>query len=319
MYKFVLPQTSIDGPAVWTNNGDRLSPPAVDIAWTGTDSAHPLHYMWSHDGVQFRSDVTMSETSIAGPAVLSGGNINDIIAWTGTDPGHRLNLKCVRGCDASLPKLTLPETSFAGPALARFTGLGMVLAWAGTDANHSLNVLPIGMSGSSGHVTWVVGQKTTLWQLSSIAKPSLTSTADLSKLVLSFTQPNGRIAFATSTDGVHWTSPSTSPLPEWSNAAPQMFAATTTPSYYLTWIGVDPAHSLNIQYTTSFPNWPAASAKAVLPESAIGGPSVGYIGRVSLGPSIPEPGPGTEVLVAWTGTDSLHHLNVAVVLVPQLG
>jgi hypothetical protein len=39
----------------------------------------------------------------------------------------------------------------------------------------------------------------------------------------------------------------------------------------------------------------------LLPETAFGGPKIGYVGVYR------------QVIVAWSGTDPLHHLNVAVV------
>jgi hypothetical protein len=82
-----------------------------------------------------------------------------------------------------------------------------------------------------------------------------------------------------------------------------MFSAATNnlPRYFVTWRGTNAAHSVNVQYTESFPSWPIDNSKGILPESAFGGPMIGYVGV------------SRRVIVAWAGTDPLHHLNVAVV------
>lgn len=66
---------------------------------------------------------------------------------------------------------------------------------------------------------------------------------------------------------------------------------------HVAWTGTDPAHRVNVQYTTHFPAWPyPESTKATLGETAIGGLQMGY-----------RSGP----VVFWTGTDAAHHLNLA--------
>ena len=96
--KTILHETSIDSPAFWTDNctGPCL-PPLYFLAWTGTDAAHHVNYVAPAIAT---TKVTMPETSIAHPAAVSGGDLNDIIAWTGTDSLHHLNIECVRGCGA---------------------------------------------------------------------------------------------------------------------------------------------------------------------------------------------------------------------------
>jgi hypothetical protein len=79
--------------------------------------------------------------------------------------------------------------------------------------------------------------------------------------------------------------------------------AVNMPVHWLAWTGTDSARHLNVQYTESFPSWFNANSKTTFAELALGGPALGYIG---------EPG---RLLVAWTGTDPAHHLNVAVVVV----
>ena len=77
------------------------------------------------------------------------------------------------------------------------------------------------------------------------------------------------------------------------------------PTHWLAWTGTgrDTAHHLNVQYTESFPNWPTDNSKTTFGETDLGAPALGYIGQLR------------HMLVAWTGTDSAHHLNVADVYV----
>ncbi len=303
--KTVLSETSIDGPAFWTGNGfGPAVPPVYFLAWTGTDPAHHVNYV--APGL-ISPKVTMRETSIAHPAAVSGGNIDSIVAWTGTDATHHLNIECVVACDVvTKVKLTLNQTSNAGPALFRSSSSGLLLAWTGTDANHSLNVLHLGIEGTAGHVHWVLGTHVILRQYSSIAGPSLAEFAN-NLLVLSFILSSGQIGFATSSDGgVRWTTPSTSPLPRLSAATPDMFGSFNAPNDWLTWTGVDSLHHVNVQYTTSFPSWPSAGTRAVLPETALGGPVMGFEQTSSF---------TGQFVVAWTGTDAAHHINIAVIAV----
>ncbi len=294
--KVTLGNTSIDGPALWTSATG--STRAV-IAWTGTDAAHRLNYMTSGDGLTFTNKHILNETSPFRPtiaAVSSDTNPSIELAWTGTDAAHHVNL--LSGTPGlGFTKATLRETSFTAPSLA-LNGGTVYLAWAGTDANHSLNVVPILWRGGLS-----IGDKVTLPQFSSISRPNIAFDPNDNTLILSYAAQSGRISFATSTDGIHWTVPASSPLMEWSAVGPSMvgFDSNNMPRHFLAWRGIDPAHSLNVQYTEGFPGWPLQDTKATLNETAFGGPALGWVGV------------SRQVLVAWTGTDAAHHLNVAVI------
>lgn len=294
--KVTLADTSIDGPALWTSPTGAVR---AAIAWTGTDAVHHLNIMYSSDGVHYRDKYVLGETSLFRPAVVmvsSDAGASVLMAWVGTDAYHSLNvLSGVPG--RGYVKVTLRETSFTAPSLA-INGGTVYLAWAGTDSNHSINVLPLIWRGGLG-----AGTKTTLWQFSSVARPSIMFDPNASKLILSWTAPTNRIAFATSADGVKWTIPGSSPIREWSDVGPYMAGVATNnmPRYFLTWRGLDARHSVNVQYTESFPSWPLDDSKGILPESAYGGPVTGFVGTYR------------QVIVAWTGMDSAHHLNIGVV------
>jgi hypothetical protein len=294
--KVTLADTSIDGPALWTSPSG--STRAI-IAWTGTDASHRLNYLTSSNGLTFTNRHILSETSLWRPAIAAVSvdpNPTVEIAWTGTDELHHVNL--LSGVPGQgYTKVTLHEISFTAPALA-INGGTVYLSWAGTDPNHSINVVPVLWRGGLS-----VGTKVTLPQFSSISRPNLAFDPNANQLLLSYTSPSGRINFATSPDGIHWSVPSTSPLLEWSDVSPTMmsFAANNMPRYFVAWRGVDGAHSLNVQYTESFPRWPLDDSKATLHEACFGGPTLGFVGT------------SRQVLVAWTGLDAAHHLNMAVI------
>lgn len=198
---------------------------------------------------------------------------------------------------AEQSKVVLGDTSFTSPALARF-GNRFLLAWAGTDAQHSLNVLPFNLTTSGSG--FQLGTKSILRQFSSVSEPSLALNPQNNQLLLSWSAatPADQLAFATSSDGVGWSSAQT--LNETSAVGPDGFAvaATGMPAYWMAWTSADPAHSVNVRFTQSFPQWPLSN-KTTLSETALGGPVLGYMGDIG------------QTLLAWTGTDAAHHLNIA--------
>ena len=323
--KVTLADTSIDGPALWS--GPRGVPPygtwAV-LAWTGTDPAHHLNVMTSTDGIHYGNKRVLNETSFARPAVtVTDGRM--VVAWTGTDAHHSLNiLYDVYG--ARPKKLTLwDENSFAAPAIQPAGYL--VLAWAGTDANHTLNTLRIDTAAGLKRDV-----KLTLPALyNSKVGPGLGSdhtgvqfTEELAPLLLTwaYRTPVNRMDALVSFYGVKWyTVPEMfavafpnqqqahPPQPrEWSDATPsiQAFVSASpggrpTPLTVWAWRGIDPAHSVNVQIDTLSLN--GSPQKVTLAETALGGPAVGEKPSSSATPG--------EFLVAWTGTDPAHHLNIA--------
>lgn len=301
-----LNELSIDGPTLWQPNsrsGPQIGRGLV-LAWTGTDNR--LNTMERFSGLTFTNKHIYNETSPFRPAVTVVPDGGVALAWLGTNPGHSLNVLCAAQCGSTGKPLKLTlwnETSFTAPALA-YNGGNLWLAWTGTDANHSLNVLPINFQ------TFKVGTKTILRQFSSISRPSLMPDPNTQGtlpqgLVLSWAagSPLHRIRFATSTDGVHWTQPSSSPLAEWTAVGPCLLplGVNNFPRYFLAWRGTDPNHSVNVQYTEGFPNWPMDNSKTTFNKQALGGPA--------LADSLA----GNQIVLAWTGVDTLHHINVALV------
>ncbi len=310
--KVKLNETSKDGPALWSQQGPSapVGPMAV-LAWTGTDGR--LNFIFSNDGVSFFGKTTLNETSFVRPAVVRGTGEGGLVApvalaWTGADAGHHLNvLYDVPG--ATPLKLTVANNnSFTSPALEWLsqtdTNKTLLLAWAGTDGNHSLNLLPISITSHG----IVAGTKTTLRNFHSLGQPALirdTSSTSQTRFFLSWSDlTSQRIVWATSPDGTSWTQQPT--FHETSGAAPSMMGLIEqldhVPSYWLGWTGTDTAHHVNVLYASNgFSNWTTTFVKAILPETAVGGTVIGFV----LSP------PDQQILVAWTGTDTLHHLNVA--------
>lgn len=302
--KSMLPQTSIDGPALWTSPSGTIR---GAIVYTGTDATHHLNVMTSTDGIHYGDRQILNETSFVRPALVRFGSSatdNIALAWTGTDTNRSLNVLVGRP-GFGFTKMTLwHDNSFTAPSLA-LNGAELYLAWAGTDANHSLNV---------AHIVWRGGMSidhsVTLWNLHAASRPSLTYDPNSSQLLLSWTAlGTNRIALATSTDGAYFTVASASPLAEWSYSGPSMvgFPVNNMPRHFLAWTGTDTYRCLNVQFTESFPKWgdTGATKSTFWSEWAMGGPALGYVGTYN------------RVLLAWTGTDTAHHLNVAVVSVGQ--
>lgn len=77
------------------------------------------------------------------------------------------------------------------------------------------------------------------------------------------------------------------------------------PTYWLAWTGSGAAgtQQLSVEYTQQYPSWNAAGSSTTLSETAISSPEVAYNGV------------SRQVLLAWTGTNTAHSLNVAVVSV----
>lgn len=303
--KIILDETSSAGPALWSlANGTPRTGSATYVsalAWTGTNVAGNLNVRTSTDGVHYDHKITLGETSSFRPAILAVSPAGPfLLAWTGTDPNHSLNL--LYDVYGSRQKLTLDEWATGGPALATLGGK-VFLAWTGTNPGHSLNILPFTL-GASGQLTR--GTKTILSQYSSDDGPALTADPhNNGQLLLTWTyranDANAPLAIneAISTDGAHWTTPLVAPPPQTSIATPAILATngSAVAPYYWSWSGTDTSHSLNLISTTSPQSWPAPVT--TVNEQSDEAPALGYIGS------------GSSVLLAWTGTDPDHRLNIA--------
>lgn len=297
--KLILGETSIDGPAVWSLPG--ATAPFV-LAWTGTDAVHHVNVRTSSNGFQNGLKRILPETSPHRPAVTFEGSGRAgfvVVAWTGTDAAHTLNVEYLdAGTLATVRKMTLwGYTSFSAPAVSTFDSGYLALAW--TDKTQNLSILRISPQGQ------ILGS---LKVSASAGAPNLTRDFGTQQLLLTWVQPAqfvSRLFFSTSANAEQWTA--TQWIAEYSDHAPSMVGinAINMPTHWLAWAGSggDSAHHLNVQYTESFPNWANVNSKTTFHETGLGSPALGYVGVAR------------QMLVAWTGTDPAHHLNVAVVLV----
>lgn len=292
--KLTLNETSIDGPALWTTTNGTVR--AV-IAWT--DSGLHLNAMISAIGTKFGTKIHLGDVSPRRPAVTRTPNGKVAVAWIGTDSARTLNV--IYDIYGTPRKLTLwGEQSSYSPALVAANG-NLYLSWTGTNASHSLNVLTIyiGATGLSK------GPKTVIYTFSSVAGPSLSYESSRSEFVLSWlaSSPANRIAVAKSTNSTSWSSATI--IEDSSYSTPSILNIVNNyynmPPHYLAWTAANSTLAVYFRYTRSFPAWPdRANTTVALKESAYKAPALGFIS----GPSL--------LLVAWTGTDSAHHLNIAV-------
>lgn len=290
-----LGDTSIDGPGLWTSSSGTVR---SVLAWTGTDPAHHLNVMTSAIGTLYGNKVILPDTSVGRPAVTRTPSGKVAIAWTGTDAANTLNVMYdVYGARTKL--IFWGDNSTHSPALVAINDATLALAWTGTNSGQSLNLYTVNVGA-----TVTKGTKTTLWSYSSASAPNLSYESSRSEYLLSWSAAsNSRVAFSTSSDAKSWSSPTT--IAEWSYAAPSLLGIVGDyygmPQHYVAWAGTDTNRSFNFQYTTAFPSWPnPTTTKVTLADSVWGAPALGFIS-----------GPGL-VLAAWTSTDTLHHLNVAV-------
>jgi peptidoglycan/xylan/chitin deacetylase (PgdA/CDA1 family) len=290
--KTILSETSIDGPSLWTTTNGTVR---GVLAWT--DTGYQLNVMTTAIGTKFGSKARLAETSFKRPAVARTADGKAAVAWIGTDSGRTLNV--LYDVYGSRMKLTLwGDNSAFAPALVAANGR-LYLAWTGTNSGRSLNVQAINTGASL-----TKGAKTILWSYSSLTGPSLNYESSRTEFLMSWaaTSPANHIAFAKSANGSSWTTATV--LSDWTYSTPSMLGIVgnyyNMPPHYVAWTGGDTMRSLNFQYSRAYPSWPdPANTKVILGENAYGPPALGFIS-----------GPGI-VLVAWTGTDPAHHLNVA--------
>lgn len=298
--KVVLPETSIAAPALWSETVTTNSHPAVVLAWVGTDPNHSLNVETSQDGLHYGDKQTFDESSDLAPAVtVVGGKI--ILAWVGTDPHHSLHV--VYDVLGSYQKLTMLDNSDAPPALTVFKG-NVYLAWRGTDPQHLINVRNMGPHGI------VIGNAVTLTNYFTLAGIGLAPDPAHHQLLLTWTDtglspylPNNApyINYLASSDAINWHTVLVAPPPQTSVAGPSMMALSPAPTnfepYFWAWTGTDPDHSLNLA-TSGFYN-SFLDPITTFAEECDGSPALGYADALN-----------NNILIAWTGTDPAHHLNI---------
>jgi hypothetical protein len=305
--KFTLPDTSSAGPALWSQTVSRLSNgPAAVLAWTGTDPNHSLNIETSTDGEHYGNKVTLDEYSITAPSVLAISPGIVVLAWDGTDPNHSLNV--MYDALGARRKLTLRDNSTQPPALAQFNG-NIYLAWTGTDLQHLLNVRDMGPLGLT------VGPAVTLTQYTSLGGPYIAPDPAHHQLLLTWTDTGNSpylpadapfINYLASSNGLSWHLVLVAPPPQTSVAGPSMIALSPAPNsfepYFWAWTGTDQLHSLNLAASGYYNSY--LDPITTFNEQCDGAPALGYVDVLN-----------NHILIAWTGTDPAHHLNVATFIV----
>ncbi len=318
--KVTLPETSPTGPALWTAGaGSSSSAFNAVLAWTGADAAHHVNLRTSSDGLHYGPTVTLGETAISRPAVTviaasAAAPRTVILAWTGRDARHSLNvLFDVFNVTSHRSKLTFADTSFTGPAIVNHFSMvfeNLLLGWTGTDANHSLNLRELDFRlANNAIVGLTVGPKTILPRaLNSNVGPALAavSAPDFFDTLLTWTSTATRLSLASvqnpSQPQTDFVSPQTS------FATPSVLGEnvpfTANPPqlhFWWAWTGTNARRSLNLMDSGSLTSW--VGPITTFAETASGGPSLGSVGVAR------------QLLLAWTGTDAAHHLNVATISV----
>jgi hypothetical protein len=305
--KITLGELSIDGPSLWSQTTTPASGAGAlgaALAWTGTDAAHHVNIMTSQDGLHFTAKLTLDEESIARPSVIVVNGSTVVVAWAGIDANHSLNV--MWDPYGARQKVTLADNSFTGPEIVSFDGQ-IWLAWSGNDPNHSLNILPMGPHGVNP------GAKATLFQYSSLGEVGLAPDPTNHQLLLTWTDtgkskylPSDQpfINFLASPDGVKWHTVLPAPAPQTSVAGPDIAALfpqpNNFPNYFWTWTGTDSVHSLNVAWSDTVDAWPAPIT--TFGEQCDGSPTLGYVPGAAA----------NHFLIAWTGTDAAHHINIGV-------
>jgi hypothetical protein len=332
--KVVLAARSIDGPALWvrSSTASATGPSATAsngisadegdsiggvLAWTDTGQYHRLHLLLSPDGLHYDRELLLPANAIARPSVVvaptpipapGGGPTSPrasvvILAWTGINPAHSLNL--MYDALGAQRVLTLPQGSSYAPSLALFAGQ-LWLAWTGTEPSHPLHIRALGLTPHG----LVPGADTLLSAYGSQAAPALAPDDQQHQLLLSWTESAASaswIHLAASPDGQHWhLVPTTGPL-QAGSAGSTILALPTAPAvsppltrYYWAWPGTDSRHALRLALAPTIVDW--ASRGTITLESCVGAPGMGFLSIT---------GHVQQILLAWTGIDPEHHLNLA--------
>ena len=293
--KYTLPEMSLGSPGIASRANRTV------LAWTGIDPEHRLNVETSKNGLTgWTNKRILNETSGSGPSVAqmseAAGNAV-ILAWTGTDRLHRLNI--IFDVYGQSKKVTYSDTSFTSPAITIYQG-NLLLAWAGRDPNHSLNVATISLSSlkmtAKQTFEYSSNEAPTLATVDVEPAASSSGGTTLNEAVLGWVAKTNLLWFATTTKDLNFkaTLPS---FGERGAFAPMMMQYHTEggPEFWTTWTGVNPTNRVLLKSTTPgvFPAF--SGATATLDETAFGHPAVGF---------------NNGLLLFWTGTDRLQHLNV---------
>lgn len=258
----------------------------------------------------FHKVTIRGQTSIDGPALASRvdtfegvTDFNTVIAWVGTDSLHHLNLMesttdPAVSALAFKNKLTLKDTSFARPAVLRMSspsGGVTILAWTGTDANHSLNVL-----WNAYNLPGINQVKLTLRNESSIGAPALTFWKGNLELAWTGVDANHSLNVLPIELGTLKPGTKTALRQFSSPVGPTESVYSTASSSQLVLNWTTPALHLNQAFSTDGVSFTSALGSNGLLQMSANAPDSLFLQREG----------GPEYWMAWTGVDSLHHLNI---------
>jgi hypothetical protein len=289
-HKVTLGESALGGPALVKRKDHTLI-----LGWSGSDfpSSH-LNLMTSLDGLNWQNIVTIpNETTHNALSLAFDSNAPPngrlFLAWTGTDS----HLNVMSSIDMAFQswgnKNTLGETSGHGPAVVFVNGR-LFLAWTGTDSR--LNVVSSGDLGAS----W---QNKVTMNETSPTEPSLAFWNG--NLILMWTGTDNHLNFIQSADG-GFTWGNKVALTDMSQHHPAMAVGADGIPWFC-WAGAIPIfengqldllHSENGQTSglQASPNY-----KRTFYDTAQNGPALCALGG--------------QIFVAWTGTDTGSHVNVA--------
>lgn len=237
---------------------------------------------------------TLPQTSFGSPAFASRAN-RSVLAWTGTDAAHHLNVATSgNGLTGYTNKLTLGDTSGSGPAVAQMSeaaGNAVILAWVGTDTRHRLNVM-----------FDVFGQrKKATFSDTSFTSPAITIFKGDLLLAWAGTDPNHSLNVAKIS------------LSSLAQVDRRTFAFGSFAGPSLATVDVESATGPTLNEAVL--GWSNKSSHLQFANAVSG---LNFVARAALAETSPfapvmmqfhtEGGP--EFWIAWTGTDTAHHLNV---------
>lgn len=188
---------------------------------------------------------------------------------------------------------TFGEFSIQTPALANFNGT-IYLAWAGTDLGHTLNIAFFMDESFTTPVTPFKGGVNT--------NDGVALAAFNGRLYLGWTgtDPGHTLNIASSADGISWDPPATPFKGPGQNSDWGPALASFNGRLYLAWTGTDSGHTLNVASSTDGVHF--------------GSPALPFRGdgrNSDSAPALAAGGTPEKLFLAWTGTDTQHHINVA--------
>ena len=260
--------------------------------------------------------IILDETSIDGPALwsLANGTVQggfttsgtptyvSAIAWAGTDPAHHLNISASTDGLHYTNKVILGELSNDRPALLAMTPAGpFVLAWTGTNPRHTLNLM-YDVYGTKRKL--ILGETAT-------GAPSLAALGGKIYLAWTGTDTNQSLnvlPVSVSSSG-QFTLGATTILGSYSSDLGPAIAGDphNNGQLLLTWTyrgnGASTPSAINEAYSTDGTHW-TTPLVAPPPQTSVATPAI-------LATSSQASSSGVAPYYwAWSGTDTLHSLNL---------